>query len=95
MNFLEQNVADSELKYPVQRVTIEGESTNVLLMRHSDLQLMPIINAPPNHIESPTVSIAYKDVRIVLPYSHLGVTSGVRIVTSDCQEFILIFKSEK
>jgi len=51
LNFLEQNVADSELKYPVQRVTIEGESTNVLLMRHSDLQLMPIINAPPNHIE--------------------------------------------
>ena len=56
---------------------------------------MPIINAPPSDKQGASLFQPLKNLRIILPYTYLGQQTGIRIITADKEEILLIFKSEK
>jgi hypothetical protein len=78
-----------DVKQTVTRVTIEGEHTCMLVIRRTgdaglvksgivELELMPILNAP--H-QCASVTIAMKNIKLVLTYRYLFSRNALRIVT--------------
>ena len=62
-------------------------------MKQQALEIMPIMNAPPNSRDN--ITISYDAVRIMMPYSFRGQTVGIRLITTQKEEFLIVFKSEK
>ncbi len=77
---MESNGADPNITtFKIRRVTIEGESTNVLLLRQSNFELIPIMNAPPT--TSLITNVLYKEINILFNYNYFGQPNAIRVIT--------------
>ncbi len=83
-------------KLIVKRITIEGEHTYLMTMRPptssspATLDLHPILNVP--HQASHLLSIPVPTIKWVLPYQYMFQMKGLRLVSFECEEHLIVFK---
>jgi hypothetical protein len=84
------------IKLIVKRITIEGEHTYLMTMRPptssspATLDLHPILNVP--HQASHLLSIPVPTIKWVLPYQYMFQLKGLRLVSYECEEHLIVFK---
>ena len=81
-----------DLRLFANRITIEGSSSVVLVVRNFNLEILPLMNSP--HTQG-VITVNCRDIRIIANYSHLGQKTALRIVTNEASEYIFVCKSEK
>jgi len=83
------------IKLIVKRITIEGEHTYLMTMRPptssspATFDLHPILNVP--H-QASLLSIPVPTIKWALPYQYMFQVKGLRLVTYECEENLIVFK---